>query len=348
MRILIATVQVPFVRGGAEVHGENLRDTLQRAGHQAEIVAVPFKWYPPERILDTMLSCRLMDLTESSGVKVDVLIGLKFPAYLIPHPNKVLWILHQHRAAYDLWGHEFGDLHRFPNGSQIREAIEHADRKLIPEARAVFANSGNVAKRLEHYCGLAAQVLYHPPPGAELYHDGEAGDYFFFPSRLNRVKRQDLVLEALQLTRNPVRARFSGVSDEAGYPKELRSLAGKLGVAERVEWLGHITEEAKIAQYAGAIGVLYPTLDEDLGYVTLEAMLARKPIVTCTDSGGPLEFALPGRTGMVPEPTAAAFAEALDALWENRGEARRLGQGGRDYYATLGISWENVVGKLLG
>ena len=133
MRILIATVQVPFVRGGAEVHGENLRDALRRAGHEAEIVAVPFKWYPPERILDTMLSCRLMDLTESSGVKVDVLIGLKFPAYLIPHPNKVLWILHQHRAAYDLWGHQFGDLHRFPNGSQIREAIEHADRKLIPE-----------------------------------------------------------------------------------------------------------------------------------------------------------------------------------------------------------------------
>ena len=48
------------------------------------------------------------------------------------------------------------------------------------------------------------------------------------------------------------------------------------------------------------------------------------------------------------ELAAAAFAEALDELWENRGEAKRLGQGGRDYYATLGISWENVVSKLLG
>ena len=55
-------------------------------------------------------------------------------------------------------------------------------------------------------------------------------------------------------------------------------------------------------------------------------MLAEKPIV----------IALPGKTGMVYE------------LWENRGEARRLGESGRDYYATLGISWKNVVGKLLG
>ena len=39
-----------------------------------------------------------------------------------------------------------------------------------------------------------------------------------------------------------------------------------------------------------ALGVIFPPLDEDYGYVTLEAMLAAKPVITCTDSGGPLEF----------------------------------------------------------
>ena len=67
MRIVIATVQVPFVRGGAEVLAEGLREVLQAQGHEAEIVTIPFKWYPPERILDHMLICRLLDLTESSG-----------------------------------------------------------------------------------------------------------------------------------------------------------------------------------------------------------------------------------------------------------------------------------------
>src|SRR5439155_5723513 len=92
MRILIATTQVPFVRGGAEVLAESLRDALLAAGHQAEIAAIPFKWYPPERILDAMLACRLLDLTESSGAAIDALIGIKFPAYLIPHPAKSLWL----------------------------------------------------------------------------------------------------------------------------------------------------------------------------------------------------------------------------------------------------------------
>src|SRR5438067_8700077 len=121
MRILIATTHVPFIRGGAEAHAEGLRDALIAEGHEAEIVAMPFKWYPPERILDHMLACRLLDLTEASGAGVDRVIGLKFPAYLVNHPNKVLWLLHQHRSAYDLWGHPLDDLNAFPNGSQVRE-----------------------------------------------------------------------------------------------------------------------------------------------------------------------------------------------------------------------------------
>src|SRR5205823_9782786 len=87
MRVVIATVQVPFIRGGAELHAEVLREALLAAGHQAEIVAVPFKWYPAQTILDHMLACRLFDLSEVAGTRVDLLIGLRFPAYLIPHPN---------------------------------------------------------------------------------------------------------------------------------------------------------------------------------------------------------------------------------------------------------------------
>jgi hypothetical protein len=165
MRILIATVQVPFIRGGAEIHAEGLRDALVQAGHEAEILAIPFKWYPPEKILDHMLACRLLDATEVAGTRVDRLIGLRFPAYLIPHPNKVLWILHQHRTAYDLWDHTLSDLVHYPNGSQVRDAIQQADRKLIPEARAVFANSHNVAQRLKRYCDIDATPLYQMRKG---------------------------------------------------------------------------------------------------------------------------------------------------------------------------------------
>jgi glycosyltransferase involved in cell wall biosynthesis len=347
MRILIATTQVPFVSGGAEAHAEGLRDALLAAGHRAEIVAIPFKWYPPEKILDHMLASRLIDLTEVSGRPVDLLIGLKFPAYLIPHPNKVLWVLHQYRAAYELWDHPLGDLNLWPNGTEVRDAIRQADKQTIPQARAVFANSQTVAARLKKFCGIEATPLYHPPPRAESFFCAPAEDYLFFPSRVSRLKRQLLVVEALSETRHPVRLKFSGETEDPRYAEELVELARKLKVEPRIEWLGNVTEEGKLFLYAHALGVVYPPVDEDYGYVTLEAMLASKPLITCKDSGGPLEFVRDGETGLVTEPTPQALASAMDSLWTNRVQATAWGEAGRVLYKQQRITWPEVVRRLL-
>lgn len=347
MRVLITTVQAPFIRGGAEVHAEQLCQALRGAGHEAEIVAIPFKWYPPERILDHILACRLLDITESSGIPVDRVIGLKFPAYLIPHPNKVLWILHQHRAAYDLWDHPLGDLIRAPNGAGIRDAIVAADRQWIAEARAVFSNSHNVASRLRQYCGIDSEPLYHPPQNSEHFYCASDEGYLFYPSRVTASKRQSLVIEALAQTTNPVRVRFSGSPGNPAFGKELMAMTHRLKVDDRVAWLGYITEEEKIDNYAHSRGVVFPPVDEDYGYITLEAMLSSKPVITCTDSGGALEFVLDRETGLVVEPTAASLAAAMDYVWENPGPARKWGEAGRARYFTFDISWARVVEKLL-
>jgi glycosyltransferase involved in cell wall biosynthesis len=348
MRILIATAQVPFIRGGAEAHAEGLRAALRAEGHEVELIAIPFKWYPPEKILDHMLACRLLDVTEAAGRPVDLLIGLKFPAYLIEHPNKVLWILHQYRTAYELWDHPLSDLIHWPNGAEIRDAIRQADRQALPEAKAIFANSGNVARRLKDFCGIDSTPLYHPPPHAAEFYCEPAEDYLFFPSRLNRLKRQSLVLDALARTGEPVRVKFAGAASEpAAYDTELKALARQLKVHERVEWLGEVTEDEKRRLYAHALGVIYPPLDEDYGYVTLEAMLSSKPLITCADSGGPLEFVRDSMTGLVAEPEPEALALGMDQLWTNREQAKSWGEQGRAVYERMGITWPNVVRRLL-
>jgi glycosyltransferase involved in cell wall biosynthesis len=347
VRIIIATVQIPFVSGGAESHAEGLRDALIAEGHEAAIVTVPFNPAVPERIPDQMLACRMMDLTEIHGTRVDRLIALKFPAYLIPHPHKVVWVLHQHRAAYDLWDYPFEDLSASPRGVMVREAIRRADQ-LLHEAMAVYANSKNIANRLGHFCGVPATPLYHPPPNAESFYCArETEEYFFFPSRLSASKRQSLVLEALALTRQKVKVRFAGVADSAEYGKRLKALADKLGVVSRVEWLGFIPEEVKRENYAKSIAVLFPPVDEDYGYITLEAMLSSKAVITCEDSGGPLEFVANRKTGLIAKPTAAALATAMDELWRDRALAANCGRAGREQYRHLGLSWSEVVKRLL-
>ena len=347
MRVAVATAQVPFVRGGAELLAENLCTALQEAGHEAEIVSVPFKWYPAAAIPQQMLACRLLDLTESMGTRIDRVIGLKFPAYLIPHPGKVQWIVHQHRAAYDLWEQQWGDLYGAPGGSEARDAIHTADTRHIPQARRVFAISRTVATRLRRYNGIEAEPLHHPPPLAGCYRSEPAGDYLLMPSRINGPKRQDLVIDALGRTRQPVRVVFIGAADDPAWAEGIMSRAEALAPG-RCSWLGPVPDERKIALLAGALGVVVPPLDEDYGYVTLEAMLSARAVITCSDSGGPLEFVEHGRNGLVCDPSPAALAEAMDQLWTDRTRARALGEEGLASYRALGLSWEHVVQCLLG
>jgi len=348
MRIAISTVKIPFIRGGAEILAEGLLSALRKHGHEAEILTIPFKWYPPERILDHMLACRLLDLTESEGKPIDLLIGLKFPAYLIEHPSKVMWLLHQHRQAYELWDDSVaGDMIRHDRGIEVREAIRAADKAFIPKSRAVYTISRNVSKRLKTFCNIDSEPLYHPPLEAETFYSEAAGNYYFFPSRILGTKRQELVVEALAKTRQPVRVTFAGLPNDPGYLAALQERCERLRLDGRVEWLGSISEADKRARYAQCLGVVYPPVDEDYGYVTLEAMLSSKAVISCSDSGGPLEFIEHGATGLITPPQPEALAEALDTLWADRSRSVRLGVNGLERYHAADVSWTSVVEKLL-
>ncbi len=342
-RILIATVQTPFTTGGAEIHANNLCRELNARGFEAEIVRIPFKWYPPKEIVKSILACRLLDLTESTGIRVDRLIGLRFPAYLIPHPNKVIWLLHQHRTAYELWGTPYCDLVHYPDGERVRNIIIHADTNLMPEARRIFCNSANVARRLKNFNGLAGVPLYHPPNDFEKLYTGSPGDYIFYPSRLDPLKRQDMLIRAMAQTRSPVRAVIAGRGPDK---EELKKLLKELGVSRKVEIVGFISEEEKRQYYAGALGVCYIPYNEDYGYVTLEAFLSRKPLVTTTDSGGPLEFVEHGVNGRVSAPDPENLAREIDYLYEERSDSTEMGEAGYQKIVSMDITWDRVVQKL--
>lgn len=347
MRVAITTVQVPFLRGGAELHAQGLLTALRDAGHAAEIVSVPFKWYPAAVIPPQMAACRLFDLTESMGTSIDRVIGLKFPAYLIPHPDKVIWLLHQHRGAYDMWDNHWGDLYGDPDGADVQATIRSADTRLLPEARRIFANSRNVAARLRRFNGIEAEPLYHPPPLAGRYHCAEPGEFLLMPGRINDLKRQALIVEALGRTTQPVRVVFMGAADD---PASLHALEARAEAVApgRAVWLGGVSDDRKIDLLSTALAVLVPPLDEDYGYVTLEAMLSARAVITCTDSGGPLEFVQDQRNGLVCPPDAEALAGAMDLLWTSRTRTAAMGQEGLAYYNALGLSWGHVVQCLLG
>jgi glycosyltransferase involved in cell wall biosynthesis len=342
--VLICTTQVPFTSGGAEFHVDGLQRALIEAGYSTEVVRLPFKWYPPEEIMRGALAWRLLDLSEANGKPIDLVIGMKFPCYLAAHPNKVLWIMHQHRAAYNLWGTQFDDLSTYPEGARIREWIRDCDLRFISEAKKVFANSNTVADRLRRYNQIESEPLYHPPPSFEQLRTGEQGDYFFYPSRLEPQKRQELLIEALRFTKNPVRIVLAGGAQNL---EHYRSLIKTFSLTERVKLLGFISSEERIDWYSNALAVCYLPFDEDYGYVTLEGMLSGKPVIVPRDGGGPTEFIEHDRDGLIVEPDSQSIAEALDQLYLDRQRALKMGAHGREKLLSMNLSWQNVVEKLI-
>lgn len=349
MRIAICHPQTPFSRGGGEYHTEGLAAALRDDGHDVDILPIPFKWYPPQELVHQMAMWRSLDLSEANGMPIDMVIALKFPAYLVRHPRKVVWLIHQHRAAYELWSHPvYGDLAMYPEGERVREMIWRGDRAGLAEARRIFTNSANVRDRLRESLGMSAEPLYHRSPLTERLLEeepGDTGDYILFPSRLEPLKRQALVAESMRHAPDGLRLVLVGAgSDE---PK-LRRLIEHRRLGDRVTLEGAISNKRLVELYRGALGVYYGPYDEDYGYVTLEAMAARKPVVTLSDSGGPLELVRDGENGIVAAPKPREIAGALAALANDPDVARAMGDAGHKLLRETVPAWPEVVSRLLG
>ncbi len=341
-RILICAPQVPFVRGGAEYLAEGLRDALHDHGHTVDVVSLPYVWHPVEHALQSALVWRLLDITMADGKQVDQVICTKFPSYIVNHPYKVVWLVHQLRQAYDWYGTAMSDFVNIKEHRAIREALLAMDRRALSEARARYTISQNVSNRLHRYNGLDSTVLYPPSRYASRLYAAEYGDYILSCSRLDRAKRVDLLLHALAHSRT-ARAIIAGTGPDQA---RLEQLAKQLGLGRRVEFRGFVDDATLIDLYARARAVYYAPIDEDYGFATVEACGAARPVITTDDAGGVLEFVTDGVNGYVLPADPTAIAACLDLLLADVALAAQLGAAGVG--RVQGISWERVVAALVG
>jgi glycosyltransferase involved in cell wall biosynthesis len=343
LRIAICAALVPFVRGGNEELVDGLAAALRQRGHFVELVGLPFKWYPRQALVASVLAWRLLDITESNGLPIDLAICTKFPSYVVRHPNKVTWLVHQYRQAYDWFGTPLSDLDGAPENMELRRWIAALDRKTIGESKAIYAISRNVAARLKRFNGLAAEPLYVPVRDAK-FRAGPYGDYLLFLSRLDGAKRPELLLRAL--AHLPADRRPPAVIAGAGPAEaDLHRLAAQLGLGDGVRFAGRVSDDEAVELYANARAVFFAPVDEDYGLVTIEAFQSSRPVITTDDAGGVLEFVEDGVTGLVTKPDIGAVAGSIARLHADAAFAARLGGAGCRRVAD--IRWDRVVDALL-
>jgi glycosyltransferase involved in cell wall biosynthesis len=346
MKVIIASSLFPFVEGGATCIVDWLGQELRKRGHEVEIFELPFSGDYKE-IADQLLAFRLIDLTGQG----DVLIAIRVPSHLVRHHNKKIWFIHHYRGAYDFWGTEFQSLPNTPEGVACREAILAADNLGLGEAVQVFTNSKVVRDRLKTFNNIDAEVLYPPLLSPERFYSASYDDYILYFGRLTRHKRQWLAIEALRHTRTPVKLVIAGRPDpgEDAYFTGLQEMAAKYRLTDRVEFYGNWNPESrKLALFAASLAVAHFPLDEDsYGYVSLEAMAARKPVLTTSDSGGVNELIVDGVNGLVTPPDPEMIGAAMDRLFLARDETVQMGEASSARIEALGISWDRVCERLL-
>lgn len=345
MKIIICAVQVPFTKGGAEVNSETLYKEMLKRGYDVDFINIPFKWYPPQQIVKSALAWRMLDLTEYDGKKIDLAICTKFPSYMIKHPNKVAWIFHQHRPAYDLKDTIYDDIKNYHEGESFRQMIINMDNSVLKELRKIYTNSKTVSRRLKKYNNTDSEPLYPPLKDEEKYYCKSYGDYIFAVSRLDSLKRIDLLIKAMEHVKSDVRCKIAGTGPVM---KDLVDLTKKLKLINKVEFLGYVDDEKLYDLYANALTVYFAPFNEDYGYVTIESFRSKKSVITLNDSGGPLELIENGINGFITHSDPKEIANKIDLLYEDKSLAERMGNDGDIKIGKLNITWDNVIKKLVG
>lgn len=321
-----------------------LVEALHAAGHDADLVTTPQNRFGRQGA--AYLANWLTDVgVDGLGRPVDQVISFRFPSYAVRHHHHTCWLNHTMREYYDLWPGLIAGLGRkgrLKEGVR-RRLIQAADRYLLTRnVTRLFTQSETIRKRLGVLKGVDAEVLYPPPP-QRAYRCDAYDDFLFAVSRLTPLKRFDLLVRALaEPEARGIRCVIAGEGEDE---PRLRVLIRELGLDSRVQLIGRVDSAQLVEQLARCRGVCFAPYDEDYGFVTVEAFAAAKPVVTCSDSGGPTEIVRHGENGFIAAPEPKALASAIACVMHDAATAERMGSAGAAFARTL--TWERTVPRLL-
>ena len=341
--LAVVTSSPPGVEGGHLVIARSLVAAARDAGHDAHLVLTPDHGFG--RLRASYWETWQTDVSRVNGVTVDQVISLRYPSYAVRHPAHLCWLNHTMREYYDLWPRWTTMITpRNRLKERIRRTLLHAADAwlLTSHLTRLLAQSGTIQRRLIDQLGIRPEIL-RPPPPPHPYRCERYGDYIFAASRLTPLKRLDLLIRAVaEPIARSVRVVVAGDGEELA---PLMQLAAQPDVAGRVTFLGRIDDDTLLRHLANCRAVWFGPFAEDYGLVTVEAFSSRKPVITCTDSGGPTELVRDGVTGLVTEPAPPALALALARVSDDAAFAERLGIGAAEQVATM--TWPAAVKQLV-
>jgi len=343
-RIVVVTSDVPFVEGGHLTIARSTVKALNNYGYQADLVLTPQNRFG--RQIRAYIANRYHDVEEDGlGRKIHQIISFRFPSYAVRHPQHVCWLNHRMREYYDLWDHlasQLGPKGKIKEGLR-RTVIRAIDTHLLKHnVTKLYAQSQTIQERLQKWGNIPSEVLYPPPP-QRAYHTDGYENFIFTVSRLQWLKRVDLLIDSFQYVKNKdLKAVIIGDGPEK---ETLIEKIKRFGLEDRIMLIGMSDEATVLSHYARCRAVFFAPLREDYGFVTGEAFASKKAVITTEDSGGPAEILKLCQAGYVLPPNPENIADKLDHIAEDENLAVKMGTSGFEFISKL--TWEDTVKKLI-
>lgn len=343
-RIAVITSDVLFVKGGHLTIAHSTLQALKKYGYDADLILTPQNRFG--RQFRAYLATRFIDVEEDGlGRRIHQVISFRFPSFAVKHPFHVCWLNHRMREYYDLWEILTSQLGLKGKIKETlrRKLIHVLDTYLLKHnVTRLFALSRTIQERLKKWGNIKSEVLYPPPPQRN-YQTDSYQNFIFSISRLQKLKRIDLLIDAFRYVKNKeLKAVIIGEGPEQ---KNLSLKIQENNLEKKVLLLGPTDEKTVLGHYARCLAVFFSPLREDYGLVTGEAFSSRKAVITTSDSGGPAELIRNGETGFVLEPNPKIIAEKMDELVENKNLAERMGEKACEFISRL--TWEETIKKLI-
>lgn len=232
-------------------------------------------------------------------------------------------ILHIHGARFD----------QFLDG--LNPVLLGLARFLARRADTVIALSDDWRQRLQSRLpGSHIQVLANgvPEPLGAIDRGPTIRARFLFLGNLCKRKGVHVLLDAMELAREPWLVQLAGGDEEPGFTDWTRREIERRNLHARAQLLGPVVGTAKDQLLLQADGFVLPSLAEGLPMSMLEAMAARLPVVVTTVGAMPEVITDRGTGLLVPPGDAAALAAALDQLAHSHGLRSTLGQAAHTLY----------------
>ena len=373
---IVAPSPVPFVVGGAEKLWWGLQEYINKNTiHHCELIKICAKDNNFCDLIQSYDRFFRLDL-----LHFDMILTTRYPAWMVQHPNHHIYFQHPLRGLYERYcGPEtippavcayprvkkvFNAIDASPinirrlfdaamalandpkapeearlfPGPVARQVVHALDRHAISGAARVFAISETVQKRAGYFPDPEnVPVVYHPS-NLQGFYDGNP-DYLLTVSRLVRPKRISLILKAYMQAGLNIPLKIAGCGPQMPFLKKLAARN------RNIRFTGFVSDRDLAQLYSNALVVVFVPENEDLGLVTLEAMHAGKPVITCSDSGGAAELVSHGQTGWICAPNAKDLAAAMRTAAADIRNTATMGRLARD--RVRGVSWENLLSTLL-